>query len=142
MKRLVILVICLMAFLVSCKTAEIDPYNVPVRHTYIIHAYTPAKDEMNHKNFNVPRTSSFLDTIINDYKDGDIIAVDGLKWQKVEYAKRPGNGELMATWEPYPNPPVSIYEKDKESAREHVEEYAQWINDHPHFQLPPLPMMN
>jgi hypothetical protein len=87
------------------------------------------------KEYDKDRMEAFLKGITPKYKDGDIVSVDGLKWQR--FSGR-GNVEL-AMFAPFPNPPIPVYEESKETKFEHIDEYRQWIIDHPHFGYPPLP---
>lgn len=108
-----------------------------VKHTYEIGAYHPSSTNYNFKSYDRKKTTEFLASISDQYSDGDIVSVDGLKWVKKQYDK---GARKFGFWKPFPNPPIPVYDREKESPQEHFRKYAEWINDHPHFNYPPLPI--
>jgi hypothetical protein len=123
-----------------------------VHASYVIGAFKPDPKKYGYQTYDTEKVKGFLKSIPEEhFKYGDIIEIDGLKWIKTEellktIASKTGKSmiELAAAgvskWKAYPNPPTPVFEKEKETANEHCEEYAKWIDDHPHFGLPPLPM--
>lgn len=109
------------------------PVKTIVVAEYEIGAYKPDPRKYGTETYDNNKTQLFLETIKNKFKDGDIVAVDTLKYKK---ATIDGEGGY---WEPYPNPPEPILEKG-EDAGKHIKEYAYWINTHPHMGYPPLPV--
>lgn len=101
---------------------------VPPKESFSIGAFKPSETEYNFKHYDGGKAYAFLASVKDRFSDGDIVAVDGLKWKKED-------GE----WAPFPNPPVPVWNKgdDREA---HFQRYARWIQDHPHFELPPLPI--
>lgn len=97
---------------------------------YEIGAYKPDPRKYGFKNYNAVMAGEFLSAAVNKYKNLDIIAIDGLKWQLV-------NGY----WNPFPNPSIPVLEEGEDMGK-HIQEYAKWIDEHPHFGYPPLPMMD
>ena len=95
--------------------------------SYKIGAYQPSQTNYFNK-IDIPKTINFLNSLTN-HVNGDLISVDNLKWQKTEDG-----------WIPFPNPRVPVYNPKKEDKNKYTQRYAKWINDHPHFELPPLPM--
>lgn len=118
----------------------VTKYNTHIKAVYVIGAYEPIQNDFNFKVFDKERTMRFLNDIPQDkFEIGDVIEVDGLKWQKSERINVPPHLQHTTIWIPYPNPPIPVYEKEKESVDTHLTEYSQWVNDHPHFDMPPLP---
>ena len=106
-------------------------YNpVPPRESFLIGAFNPSKTEYNFRHYDKKMAVAFLASVNNRFSEGDIVAVDGLKWKKNE-------GE----WEAFPNPPIPVF-KQGDNIQEHVLRYAEWIDNHPHFGYPPIPMEN
>lgn len=109
-----------------------------------IGAYEPAPNEYHYKQYMEAekRIRNFLEACNDLFSDGDIVSVDGLKFKKIEssfvFAKNDPNYS-RAVWEPFPNPPMPVLEPG-ESRIKHVQEYAEWINRHPHFGYPPIPL--
>ena len=106
-----------------------------VNASYKIGAFKPDPKKYGYQTYDQKKAKLFLASIPREhYRIGDIIEVDGLKWIKENMQL-----EMKTLWKPFPNPPVPILEEKEEPAK-HLKEYAQWIDDHPHFGLPPLPM--
>ncbi len=105
---------------------------IPVtpKESFSIGAFNPSKTEHNFKHYDEGKTVAFLASIKERFSEGDIVAVDGLKWEITE-------GE----WEAIPNPPIPVLEPG-DNVLEHDQRYAEWIDNHPHFGYPPLPMGN
>ena len=116
----------------------LPPDVVPVKQHYIIGAYRPKREEYNFRNYDDQKTRQFLTAVLEEHSVGDVISVDGLKWIKKE-KQIPPSKHMLVFWEPFPNPPQPVYEKEKESALEHCEEYAEWVDLHPHLGFPPMP---
>lgn len=112
------------------KEPELAYKPVTPKESFSIGAFKPSKTEYNFKHYDEKMVIAFLASIKDRFVDGDIIAVDGLKWQKNEDA-----------WKPIPNPPVPVYKKG-DDREEHFRRYAEWIDNHPHFGYPPLPIEN
>jgi len=70
------------------------------------------------------------------YEKGDVVEVAGFSWRK-SVSHVPADSWIE--WVPYPNPPVPQLEKGESKAK-HTQEYAKWIQDHPHFGYPPIPL--
>lgn len=119
------------------KTTE---YGTVVEKSFVINAFVPKKGEYSFRLYDGQKTKQFLNEIGERFEIGDIIEVDGLKWEKYLKSIESENGiESWADWRPYPNPPMPVLE-DGEDVGVHVREYAKWINDHPHFGYPPIPL--
>ena len=105
---------------------------IPVTPTasFSIGTFKPSKTEYNYKHYDNAKAMTLLASVNNRFSDGDIVAVDGLKWKKNE-----------GYWEPIPNPPIPVL-KPGDDVCEHTIRYAEWINNHPHFGYPPIPMDN
>ena len=100
-------------------------------------AYQGDSKQYNYKAFSMARAkiNAFLDKCNDLFSIDDIVSVDGLKFQKIAMI---GGG---IRWEPFPNPPMPVLDKsDPENRKTHFRKYAEWINEHPHFGYPPLPM--
>ena len=131
---------------ISCMNIKSDklaslPYRprdiVTPKCRYEIGAYKPQKGEYNFRCFDMNVTKSFLVSIAPKYKKGDIVSVDGLKWIRLEVTSV--QRQLPVGWEPYPNPPMPVMKLGGDQAK-HCIAYAQWVNDHPHFGYPPIPL--
>lgn len=109
------------------KLAYIPP---TPRESFSIGAFTPSKTEHNCRHYDQGRVIALLASVNNRFSDGDIVAVDGLKWQK-----------NAGAWNPIPNPPIPVL-KQGDNVGEYLSRYAEWIENHPHFGYPPLPTEN
>lgn len=132
MKILIPLVVLPCVLILGCagdgkgsKLAYIPP--VP-KESFSIGAFKPSKTEYNFKHYDGAKVGTLLASVNDRFSDGDVVAVDGLKWKKNE-------GE----WYPIPNPPVPVL-KPGDDAGEYLSRYAEWIENHPHFGYPPLPI--
>jgi len=124
----------MLVFPIGCSTLinptkyNANPYGTKVVAVYKLGAFKPVKNDYGFKHYDEKKTRLFLAGITLKHQVGEIIEVDGLKWKK--------EGEY---WTPYPNPPTPVLEEGEDIGK-HVKEYGKWINDHPHFGYPPLPM--
>ena len=116
-----------MATLMPTKT-KITTQGTRIVAVYKLGAFKPKRGEYGFKNYDGKKTRLFLAGITRRHNEMDVIEVDGLKWQREHNY-----------WTPFPNPPIPALEKDEDRGK-HFKEYAKWINDHPHFGYPPLPM--
>jgi hypothetical protein len=106
-------------------------YIPPVpKESFSIGAFKPSKTEYNFKHYDGEKVAALLASVNGRFSDGDIVAVDGLKWQK-------NAGE----WAAIPNPPIPVL-KPGDDVSKYLDLYAEWIEDHPHFGYPPLPLGN
>lgn len=105
-----------------------------INATFTANIFVSQTNTYNYQVYNASLMHEFLNNIIDKFDIGDIIQVDSLKWKK-------GHDDHTGVikWTPFPNPPVPTL-KDSANVREHIEKYAKWINDHPHFGYPPIPM--
>jgi len=115
------------------------PYGTVVKKSFSIDAFTPKEGQYGYLLYNGEKMSAFLKDIIGDFILGDIVEVDGLKWKKQLVSL--GDGYNIESWEPYPNPPMPVLEKGEDISK-HLKAYSKWINDHPHFGYPPLPLFD
>lgn len=106
-----------------------------------IKAYKGDKNSYNFRRYleAKPKIEYFLDISCVFFKDGDIVSVDGLKFKINVFSN--SCGKVVHSWEPFPNPPKPVLEsRDSNEVREHIIRYARWINEHPHFGYPPIPI--
>lgn len=131
MKNIALLSVVSVALVTGCAHVGKEPglsYKpVPVKESYSIGAFTPDAVEHNVNHYDQGKALTFLASVDGRFSDGDIIAIDGLKWQKAD-----------AEWHPIPNPPIPVLERG-ESIDKYTRRYAEWIENHPHFMYPPLP---
>ena len=130
-----IVVIIVASALMGCMATDTEesistPSKTRLASRYTIDAFISNEDEYNFRHYDAQKTRQFLAQISDDYRSGEIVEVDGLKWKKQK-----------VSWVPYPNPPIPILEKGEDRGK-HLKEYANWIDSHPHFGYPPLPMGN
>ena len=126
------------------KIHIIGPEETVVAKAYFkLGAYKGSTTEYNYKQYgeSKKRINKFLEACTDLFEDNDIVSVDGLKFQKT-LAFNYGSAN---SWKPFPNPPMPVLDKslDKSNPRnrhDHFRKYSKWINDHPHFGYPPLPM--
>jgi hypothetical protein len=136
---IVLMVLFLTVFIVACDTYQEDlgEYQVPApkkeKYTTANKYYLIGSFDRETKQYDKQAMKTFIESIQDKFVAGDIISVDGLKWEKTAY------GRSQSAFGPFPNPPIPVYEKDQESVHKHVSEYRQWIINHPHFGYPPLP---
>ena len=137
---LLCLFVCTFALTISLLKAEDQNFEVPPPK---VEKYIKADkyykiNSFNHetKAFDKQAMEKFIASIDSKYDAGDIISIDGLKWMKVSTR---GKGHVEAMFTPYPNPPIPVYEEGKENKLDHIQEYKEWIINHPHFGYPPLP---
>jgi len=134
MKTLVMLVVVMFVLISGCARIAKKPGQayVPVKakESFSIGVFKPSKTEYNFKHYDEGKAIAFLASIDARFSEGDIVALDGLKWQRQ-------HGE----WNPIPNPPFPVYKKGDDLSEFYLK-YAGWIDDHPHFGYPPLPMDN
>lgn len=123
---------------VCCSCSQTRPV-VQLKPGYVIPdaVYAPGIYLPSEKGYNCTRYKSdeideYLDGLIAKHTPGEIVQVDGLKWKRTDQEW---------AWEPYPNPPMPVLEEG-ECPRKHFGEYAEWINTHPHFGYPPLPLID
>lgn len=96
-----------------------------IRASYIIGAYNPSNG-YNCFQYNSSKTMAFLNSLPNEFEEGEIIEVDNLKWKMTD-----------GRWLAHKNPP-GPFDTNGHPTNFHL--YAQWINDHPHLGFPPLPL--
>jgi len=141
-KFTVVIVAILTLGLCSCRTTNttttsvITPYGTKIVASYGIGAFHPKVKGLGPRRYNRMKMTAFLNTVDKQFRTWDIISVDGLKFRKepLPFEK----STKITTWTPYPNPPMPVLEPGEDRWK-HLKEYAQWIEDHPHFGLPPLP---
>jgi hypothetical protein len=102
---------------------------VRAKKYYVIGAYAPVEGEYSFRNYDDVAARRFLAGISSQFKDGDIVSVDGLKWVK----------SGRTTWDPFPNPPQPVKKPDEDDLA-FAGRYAEWIDAHPHFGYPPVPI--
>jgi hypothetical protein len=133
-KILIPLVVLSCVLILGCVGGGKEPklaYIPPTpKELFSIGAFKPSKTEYNFKHYDGGKVATLLASVDGRFSDGDIVAVDGLKWQK-----------NAGAWEPIPNPPIPVL-KQGDNADEYLSRYAEWIEDHPHFGYPPLPIGN
>jgi hypothetical protein len=133
MKTVIVMVVCLV-LIAGCvgvgKNSGMTYRPITPKESFSIGAFKPSKTEYNFKHYDETTTVAFLGSIKDRFSNGDIVAVDGLKWQK-DYG----------VWCPFPNPPIPVL-KPGDNLGEYTRAYAEWIDNHPHFGYPPLPMEN
>ena len=131
-----LIVFLVLAGVVGCQTNRADTCIVitpkgKVRvPAYYIESYKPEEGKYGCQVYNARAARTFLAAVSHKYSEDDIIAVDNLKWQL-----------RNKVWQPYPNPPMPVY-KAGDDRGIHCKRYAEWIDTHPHFGYPPLPMPN
>ncbi len=126
---MVVLSVVLIAGCTGVRKEAGSSYTPPIpRESFLIGAFNPSETEYNFKHYDAEKALAFLTSIKGRFSNGDIVAVDGLKWQIAE-------GE----WYPIPNPPIPVL-KPGDDQGEYLHNYAEWVDNHPHFGYPPLPM--
>lgn len=132
MKATALQVVACAILITGCAHIEKKPalgYTpVPANESFSIGAFKPSKTECNWNRYDEEKAVGFLATLSKQFSEGDIVSVDGLKWQKTK-----------SDWEPIPNPPIPVF-KPGDDVHEYVRKYAVWIDDHPHFKYPPIPL--
>ena len=147
-KRMVLTVVCSAVVLAGCAhtskkqgfvmgiVSSPAPVTVPewkptpAKESFTIGAFRPSKTEYNFRHYDAAKTVAFLASIKDRFSDGELVAVDGLKWRLED-----------GRWVPFPNPPIPVFKQGDDRA-EHCRRYAEWVNNHPHFGYPPIPMMD
>ena len=134
MKTAVLVVVLSGVLIAGCAGVgkeKVSAYVPPTpKESFSIGAFNPSKTEYNFRHYDEAKAVAFLASINDRFSDGDIVAVDGLKWQKT-------GGE----WNAIPNPPIPVL-KPGDNVLDHDRKYAEWVDNHPHFGYPPLPLEN
>ena len=134
MKTVVLIVGVSVVLVAGCVGVRKDPVvsYIPPTPTasFAIGAFEPNATEYNYKHYDEGKAVAFLASVNDRFSEGDIVALDGLKWKKIE-------GE----WQPIPNPPIPVL-KPGEASGDFINRYAEWIDNHPHFDYPPIPLAN
>ena len=116
----------------ECNHLLTEKAQLGVIQTYNAGYFNPIPGQPNRDTFDRIKTVEYLSHLVEKHSIGDIIAVDGLKYQLRGHPAWPKDEYCF---EPYPIKPLPVQKNDIEYFRE----YAQWIEDNPNFGYPPLP---